>query len=115
MSVKGEGHRVLTRFLWQVIEMASSGIGFGSASEIAGAVGKSIADAKKNLIRVPLKDGTLPHEIICEFKSAKVLLKPGKTRYRYHCRTRDARNFGIRWCQGCTNKMPLFQKRQEYR
>lgn len=54
------------------------GIGFGSASEIAGAVGKSIADAKKNLIRVPLKDGTLPHEIICEFKSAKVLLKPAR-------------------------------------
>lgn len=54
------------------------GIGFGSASEIAGAVGKSIADAKKNLIRVPLVDGTLPHEIISEFKSAKVLLKPAR-------------------------------------
>lgn len=54
------------------------GIGFGSASEIAGAVGKSIADAKKNLIRVPLIDGTLPHEVICQFKSAKVLLKPAR-------------------------------------
>jgi len=52
------------------------GIGFGSASEVAGAIRKSLADARKNLIRVPLTDGTLPHEIISEFKSAKVLLKP---------------------------------------
>ena len=53
------------------------GIGFGSASEVAGALRKSFADARKNLIRVPITaDGTLPHEIISEFKSAKVLLKP---------------------------------------
>ena len=31
---------------------------------------------EKNLIRVPITNGTLPHEIISEFKSAKVLLKP---------------------------------------
>ena len=54
------------------------GIGFGSASEISGALRKSFADARKNLIRVPLSDGTLPHEIICEFKAAKVLLKPAR-------------------------------------
>lgn len=54
------------------------GIGFGSASEIAGALRKSFADARKNLIRVPLSGGTLPHEIMCEFKSAKVLLKPAR-------------------------------------
>ena len=54
------------------------GIGFGSASEIASALRKSFADARKNLIRVPLVDGTLPHEIISEFKSAKVLLKPAR-------------------------------------
>lgn len=54
------------------------GIGFGSASEIAGALRKSFADARKNLIRVPLSGGTLPHEIMCEFKSARVLLKPAR-------------------------------------
>ena len=54
------------------------GIGFGSASEISGALRKSFADARKNLIRVPLSNGTLPHEIICEFKAAKVLLKPAR-------------------------------------
>jgi small subunit ribosomal protein S5 len=53
------------------------GIGFGSASEVAGALRKSFADARKNLIRVPITNaGTLPHEITCEFKAAKVLLKP---------------------------------------
>ena len=52
------------------------GIGFGSAGEISDALRKSFADARKNLIRVPLSDGTLPHEITSEFKSAKVLLKP---------------------------------------
>lgn len=54
------------------------GIGFGSASEIAGALRKSFADARKNLIRVPLSGGTIPHEVMCEFKSAKVLLKPAR-------------------------------------
>lgn len=54
------------------------GIGFGSASEIAGALRKSFADARKNLIRVPLSGGTLPHEVMCEFKSARVLLKPAR-------------------------------------
>jgi small subunit ribosomal protein S5 len=52
------------------------GIGFGSASEVPGALRKSFADARKNLIRVPIVNGTLPHEIISEFKSAKILLKP---------------------------------------
>ena len=52
------------------------GIGFGSASEVAGALRKSFADARKNLVRVPITNGTLPHEITCEFKSARVLLKP---------------------------------------
>ena len=52
------------------------GIGFGSANEIPSAISKSIADAKKNLIRVPLTGSTIPHEILGQFKAAKVLLKP---------------------------------------
>ncbi len=52
------------------------GIGFGSANEIPSAISKSIADAKKNLIRVPLSGSTIPHEIVGQFKAAKVLLKP---------------------------------------
>ena len=52
------------------------GLGFGSANDIALSISKSIADAKKNLVRIPLVDGTIPHEIMAEFKAAKVLLKP---------------------------------------
>ena len=55
------------------------GLGFGSANDIASAISKSIADAKKNLIRIPLVDGTIPHEIMAEFKAAKILLKPAGT------------------------------------
>jgi small subunit ribosomal protein S5 len=52
------------------------GLGFGSANDVPSAISKSIADAKKSLIRVPLMDGTIPHEILSKFKAAKVLLKP---------------------------------------
>ena len=52
------------------------GLGFGSANEIPSAIRKSIADAEKNLIRVPLSGSTIPHQIIGHFKAAKVLLKP---------------------------------------
>ena len=52
------------------------GIGFGSANGIPDAISKSIADAKKNLIRVPLVENTIPHEITSEYKSAKIFLKP---------------------------------------
>ena len=40
------------------------------------AIAKSMTDARKNLIRVPLIDGTIPHEIIGRYKACNVLLKP---------------------------------------
>lgn len=46
------------------------GLGFGSANEIPSAIGKSIADARKNLIRVPLSGNTIPHEIIGKYGGA---------------------------------------------
>ena len=52
------------------------GIGFGSANEIPSAISKSLANAKKNLIRVPLSEGTIPHEIIGRYGAARLLLKP---------------------------------------
>jgi small subunit ribosomal protein S5 len=52
------------------------GIGFGSANEIPSAISKSIADAKKNLIRIPRAGATLPHEIVGKFGAAEILLKP---------------------------------------
>ncbi len=52
------------------------GFGFGKANDVAEAIRKSIEKAKSNMIKVPLKRTTLPHEIVGEFKSAKVLMLP---------------------------------------
>ena len=52
------------------------GFGFGKANDISDAIRKSIEKAKTNMITVPLKKNTIPHEIIGKFKSARVLLKP---------------------------------------
>ena len=52
------------------------GFGFGKANDVAEAIRKSIDKAKKSMIEVPIKKTTLPHEIIGEYKSAKVLMKP---------------------------------------
>jgi small subunit ribosomal protein S5 len=52
------------------------GIGKGNTREIPPAIQQAIRDAKRNLVRVPILNGTIPHEVIGEFKAAKVLLKP---------------------------------------
>ncbi|MGL4347673.1 MAG: 30S ribosomal protein S5 [Chitinophagaceae bacterium] len=52
------------------------GHGLGKAKEVQEAIKKGIEDAKKNLIRVPLHNGTLPHEIFVKQGAAKVMIKP---------------------------------------
>jgi len=52
------------------------GFGLGKAAEIPEAVRKGTEDAKKSMIKVPLKGTTIPHEVIGEFGAGKVLLKP---------------------------------------
>jgi small subunit ribosomal protein S5 len=52
------------------------GFGSGKAREVPLAIKKGIEAAKKNLIRVPLAGNTIPHQIIGQFGSGRVMLKP---------------------------------------
>ena len=52
------------------------GYGFGKANYVSDAIRKSLDRAKKNMIKVPMKRMTIPHQITGKFKGAKVVLKP---------------------------------------
>jgi small subunit ribosomal protein S5 len=52
------------------------GQGLGKAKEVQEAITKGIEDAKKNLVKVPIMHGTIPHEQFSKAGAAKVLIKP---------------------------------------
>ena len=52
------------------------GIGFGKANDVMSAINKAKDNAKKNIFRVNLINGTIPHQVTSRFSSSKVLLKP---------------------------------------
>jgi len=52
------------------------GTGLGKAKEVQEAITKGIEDAKKNLIKVPVMHGTIPHDQLAKDGAAKVLIKP---------------------------------------
>jgi len=54
------------------------GVGLGKGADVAIAVNKAIAKAKKNMIDVAMANETIPHQIYCKLGSAKVLFKPAK-------------------------------------
>ena len=57
-------------------EAGHVGFGTGKAKEVPNAIKKAVEAAKNSLIKVPLIDGTLPHELIGEYGAGRVLLKP---------------------------------------
>ena len=52
------------------------GYGLGKAAEVSEAILKGITDAKKNMVKVSLVNGTIPHDVIGIFGAGKVLMKP---------------------------------------
>jgi small subunit ribosomal protein S5 len=52
------------------------GYGFGKANDVSEAIRKSLEKAKRNMVKLPIKNGTIPHEIQGLFKASRVLLKP---------------------------------------
>ena len=52
------------------------GHGLGKARDVSQAISKAVDDAKKNLIKVPLHNGTIPHEQKGKYGAGKVLIKP---------------------------------------
>ena len=52
------------------------GYGLGKAAEVSEAILKGIADAKKNMVKVSLVDGTIPHDVVGIFGAGTVMLKP---------------------------------------
>lgn len=52
------------------------GFGMGKSSEVPDAIRKGIEDAKKNMVKIPLKGTTIPHEIVGKFGAGEVLMRP---------------------------------------
>ena len=52
------------------------GIGLGKSKDVATAIAKGIESAKKNLVKIPIYKGTIPHEQVAKFSGSQVLIKP---------------------------------------
>jgi small subunit ribosomal protein S5 len=67
------------RFSFSAIVVVGDGqgvVGLGKANEVTDAITKGIEDAKKNLVKVPVLKGTIPHEQLGKFGGGFVLIKP---------------------------------------
>jgi small subunit ribosomal protein S5 len=66
LAIVGDGH-------------SHVGYGLGKAREVPDAIRKAVNRAKKNMIKIPLQNTTIPYEVIGNFGAARVLLKPASS------------------------------------
>lgn len=52
------------------------GVGLGKANEVISAINKSKENAKQNIVKIPVINGTIPHKIIGKYGASSVMLKP---------------------------------------
>ncbi len=52
------------------------GYGLGKASEVTSAIAKGVEDAKKNLVKIPILNGTIPHQQEARFGGSQVIMRP---------------------------------------
>ncbi|NMB92203.1 MAG: 30S ribosomal protein S5 [Parcubacteria group bacterium] len=54
------------------------GVGIGKGADVSQAIEKAVNEAKRNLIEVPVVNGTIPFEVAAKYQAARVILKPAK-------------------------------------
>jgi small subunit ribosomal protein S5 len=74
--VKGGRRFALTALVVVGDGAGNVGVGMGKSQEVPVAIKKGIEDAKKNMFKVPVINGTIPHEIYGVFGAGRVMLKP---------------------------------------
>ncbi len=52
------------------------GYGIGKSTEVQAAIQKAVTRAQKSLVKVPIYNGTIPHQVDVKFKAAKIMIKP---------------------------------------
>lgn len=75
-TVKGGRRRSFSALVVVGDQKGRVGYGMGKANDVSDAIRKATENAKKSLMTINLKDSTIPHEVLGQFKSASVLLKP---------------------------------------
>lgn len=89
------------------------GVGIAKGLDVSQAVEKGAADAKKHMLVLPLKEGTIPHEVSAKYAAARVLLKPAPTgkglvaggAVRIICELAGIKNISAKILSKSTNKL----------